>query len=420
MKKRLLNKLLSLTLTCSLLLPLAGCGSSAQTIDLMDGVKTSEVPCDANLTGDTADAITDFSVRLLNQSLNEDGNTLISPFSVLCALAMTSNGAKGETLAQMEEVFGLSISDLNTYLHTYADQLPEDEKYKLSIANSIWFKDDKSFTVEEDFLQTNADYYGAEMYKAPFDDSTLKDINNWVDDNTDGMIDEILSEIPSEAYMYLINALAFDAEWMNVYDEYQVQKETFTQEDGTARNAELMYSTEYTYLEDENAVGFVKYYADAKYAFAALLPNEGVSVADYTASLTGEKLHTILSNPLDATIDAAIPKFETEYDVKLNQTLLEMGMTDAFSANADFTGIGTFDSTDNNLSISEVIHKTFISVDESGTKAGAATSVGVTKMSLTDPRDIKTVHLDRPFVYMLIDCEANLPLFIGTMMDIEK
>lgn len=93
-------------------------------------------------------------------------------------------------------------------------------------------------------------------------------------------------------------------------------------------------------------------------------------------------------------------------------------MTDAFSANADFTGIGTFDSTDNNLSISEVIHKTFISIDESGTKAGAATSVGVTKMSLTDPRDIKTVYLDRPFVYMLIDCEASLPLFIGTMMDI--
>ncbi len=101
-------------------------------------------------------AVTDFAVRLFWQSLQDKENTLISPVSVLYALAITANGAKGETLSQMEEVLGLKTSDLNVCLNTYIKRLPADEKYKLSLANSIWFKDDKKFTVEQDFLRTNA------------------------------------------------------------------------------------------------------------------------------------------------------------------------------------------------------------------------------------------------------------------------
>ena len=180
---------------------------------------------------------------------------------------MTANGAKEETLAQMESVLGMTKDELNIYLYSYMKKLPNGEKYKLSLANSIWFTDDESFTVNRDFLQTNADYYGADIYKSPFDQKTCKEINKWVEDNTDGMIPEILDEINSEAVMYLVNALAFDAEWAKLYRESSVKYGKFTKEDGSEQNVELMYNTENVYLEDDNASGFMKYYKDGKYAW---------------------------------------------------------------------------------------------------------------------------------------------------------
>jgi serpin B len=146
--------------------------------------------------------------------------------SVLCALSMTANGAKNDTLSQMEQVFGMNIRDLNDYLLAYLSRLPAGSKYKLSPANSIWFKDTKSLTVNGDFLQLNADYYDASIYKAAFDEKTLKDINSWVEDKTDGMIPNILDRIHPSAVMYLINALAFDAEWANIYEENQIKDAT--------------------------------------------------------------------------------------------------------------------------------------------------------------------------------------------------
>ena len=148
----------------------------------------------------------------------------------------------------------------------------------------------------------------------------------------------------------------------------------------------------------------------------ALLPNEGVSVDEYIASLDGESLNALLSNAKHTAVSAKMPKFETEYDVEMSKVLQSMGMIDAFDGNkADFSGLGT--SSAGNLRINRVIHKTFISVAEKGTKAGASTVVEVTDESA--PMEIKSVFLDRPFVYMLVDCENNLPFFIGTMMDVE-
>ena len=178
-----------------------------------------------------------------------------------------------------------------------------------------------------------------------------------------------------------------------------------------------MYSSEYKYLEDEHATGFMKYYADRKYAFAALLPEEGVSVAEYAASLDGEQLHSLFSGVQNTAVDAAIPKFETEYKVEMSDLLADMGMTDAFTSAADFTKLGQ--STDGYIKINRVIHQTFISLDEKGTKAGAATIVEATTESAAEPVEAKKVILDRPFVYMLLDCETNIPFFIGTMMDME-
>lgn len=401
----------------AVLTPLLMGSPTANAVNLMDGVKANPVAVDENLQANSA-AVTDFAVRLFRNSVEEGENTLISPLSVLCALAMTANGAEGETLTQMEETLGLSADKLNAWVHTYMSQLPKEKKYKLSLANSIWFTDDEKFTVRQSFLQTNADYYRADIYQAPFDDSTLQDINSWVKNNTDGMIQNILDEIPTEAVMYLINALSFDAEWQDIYFENQVRDGIFTTEDGTERDVELMHSAESRYLEDGIASGFIKYYKDGAYAFAALLPEEGVSVAEYLASLTGERLHEMLSNPTDITVYAAIPKFETEYSVEMSDILMGMGMTNAFDwTTADFSSLGAF--SEGNIFINRVLHKTFITVDERGTRAGAATVVEADPGS-NELVDTKTVTLDRPFVYMLIDCENNVPFFIGAMMDTEN
>ena len=415
-KTRISLVIISLLLVCAMAVNLTGCTMKVQAKDLMEGITPNNVDALDDLSSQNAD-VTDFAIRLF-QASNENGkNTLISPLSVLCALAMTANGAEEETLAQMEEVLGMTTDELNLYLYSYMKNLPQGDKYKLSLANSIWFTEDERFTVNQDFLQTNADYYGADIYKAPFDKQTLKDINNWVKQNTDEMIPEILDQIPSEAIMYLVNALAFEAEWSEIYEKHQVKDGEFTKEDGTKQDVKFMYGSEGTYFEDEKATGFMKRYKGGKYAFVAMLPNEGVSVSEYIASLDGESLNALLANPQYATVHTSIPKFETEYKVEMSDILQSMGMTEAFDMyNADFEGLGT--STGGNIYISRVLHKTFISVGEKGTKAGAATIVEMKDGAAAEPTEPKEVYLDRPFVYMLVDCENNIPFFIGTMMDV--
>ena len=388
--------------------------SNVKTVDLMAGVAkktTAEAVVPSN---ESAVKAADFAVRLFKACSDEEGNMLVSPLSVLAALSMAANGADGDTLKEMENVLGMSLDELNEFYYNYAAQLTNGEKAKLALANSIWFTADDRFTVNEEFLQKNADIFGADVFKAPFDDGTLNDINSWVNEHTDGMIPDILDSIPPEAVMYLINALAFDAEWETVYKTSDVWNGDFTLENGEKSSVDFMHSEEYAYLSGDNCEGFLKYYNGGRYAFAALLPNEGVTASDLVASLDGEKLMAILNGCKSEPVSAAIPKFETEYSAQLSDVLEGMGMKRAFDVeSAEFSGLGV--SSAGNIFISRVLHKTFISVDERGTRAGAATVV-----EFCDEAAMlyeHTIRLDRPFVYMLIDTETNLPFFIGTLMD---
>ena len=409
--------IISLVLLCVIAVNLFGCTTKVRAENLMEDVIPNDVTALDDLGDGSAD-VTDFAIRLLKQTNENDKNTLISPLSVMCALAMTTNGAKGETREQMESVLGMSVESLNLYLYSYLKSLPQGEKYKLNVANSIWFTNDDSFVVNQDFLQANADYYGADIYKTPFNNQTLKDINNWVNNETDNMIPKVLEDISDDEVMYLVNALAFEAEWARIYESDQVYNRTFTKEDGTKQDVELMYSTEGEYLENENATGFIKYYKHSKYAFVALLPNEGVSVSNYIDSLDGESITAMLANAKSVKVETAIPKFETEYDVEMSDILKAMGMTNAFDISmADFSEMGYY--SEGNIYIDKVIHKTYIQVGEKGTKAGATTVIDMNGGSAGPTDELKRVYLDRPFVYMLIDCEANTPLFIGTVMGIK-
>lgn len=385
--------------------------------DLMEGIEPNDVePLDDISAYNTS--ARDFAIQLLKSS-NEDGESiLISPLSVLYALAMTANGAEGETRAQIEEAIGMTVEELNAYLYSYMRCLPRGKKYKVDIANSIWINDAKRFSPNQSFLQANADYYGADIYKVKFNSRALENINDWVNDKTDGMIPKILNDIPEDAIMYLINALVFEAEWSGKYTKEAVRNGRFTKENGKKQTVKFMYSTEHSYIEDENATGFIKYYNSSKYAFVALLPNEDVTVSEYLSALDGKSLSEMLDNKKHTTVKASIPKFEIEYENDIADVLKSMGITDAFDGSiANFDRIGKSEA--GNIHISRVIHKTYIRVNEIGTKAGAVTSVEMTDGEVIIPDEIKTVYLDRPFVYMIIDCENNIPLFMGTMMDVK-
>lgn len=394
-------------------LPLGGC-SAPTARDRMEGVKPQPLTL-TQTTEDEWSRVADFGVRLLQTTAEEENNTLISPLSVLCALAMTANGAKGETLAQMEDTLGAPVERLNQAVHTLMGQ--EDDTLRL--ANSIWLAQRDDFTVNQDFLQTNANYYGAGVYQAPFDQTTVREINRWVEEETHGMVEEILDEIPADTVMYLVNALAFEEEWESVYTQADVWEGSFTTQAGESQSVEMMHSQEAGFLQDDLATGFLKPYAGGKYAFVALLPNEGVTVEEYVDTLTGEHLRALLGDAKNTPVMAAMPKFESGSDVTLTQALEDMGMTMAFDGTqADLSGLGTY--AGGNLFVNQVLHKTYISVAEQGTRAGAATAVEVNGESMLEPDKFIEVTLDRPFVYLLVDMEHQMPLFLGTMLTVHS
>ena len=309
-----------------------------------------------DLTDDST-AVMDFAAALLRQTTKEEG-VLLSPVSLLYALGMTANGASGETLKQIETAAGMSLTELNDYLYTFRMSLPANSKSaRLSLADSLWLRD--VFRAEDDFLRACVNYYGAEVYRSAFDATLPADVNAWVEKHTDGMIDAILPEdAPSELTMlYLINAAAFNAKWETAYEKGSVLSGTFHSADGAEQDAEFMWGEESIYLSGHGATGFLKPYAGGRYAFAALLPDEGTSLAELLSGLNGTKLYDLINQHHYSKVETALPKFTGSTELELIPALEAMG--------------------------------------------------------ITDPK--QQVVLDRPFLYMIVDTHACLPIFVGTV-----
>ena len=437
MKKRAFHFLTALALLATCLFQLAACGVERTALtqketanahsaepetafphsengakDLLSGVKAAPVQALPDLAPGGEKAA-DFALKLFRAVQKDGKNSLVSPLSVLSALAMTANGANGETKSQMEEVFGMKTEEWNPFLYSLRKALAPEEKAALSLADSVWFTNDARFSVKGDFLQTLADFYDAGAYQTPFDESTRNDMNAWVNENTRGMIPEILDEVPHDAVMYLVNALAFEAEWQKPYTEDQVRDGYFTTASGEDQKTEMMYDSVNEYLETEKATGFLRRYA-GKYAFAALLPKENAPLSELIASLSGTDLAALFAAPSRVEVRTSMPKFEVKDQMDLGKTLAELGMPRAFDpAGADFSALGTYENR--NIYIGRVLHKTFLSVAEQGTRAGAATVVEMTKNAAVPITQPKEVYLDRPFLYFLIDTETNAPFMIGTL-----
>ena len=402
-----------LCLVMAVMMLLTGCGRQGNSTQLSKPAKPTE-KLSFSQVENLSENVLNFSAEIFSHTAGEN-NSLVSPVSLLYALAMTANGADGRTLAEFEKLIDTDMNKLNSYLAAFTTNMPQSPKAKLDMANAIWFRDN-GFTANEDFLDINRNYYGAGVYTAPFDDGTVKDINNFVKDATDGQIDKILKNIPQSTVMYLLNALSFDSEWEEKYKKEQIHDGTFTAYDGSIQTVKMMYSQENRYIEDENTTGFTKDYKGGNYRFVALLPDENTDIIDYVKALTGEKLTNLL-NTQSCTVDVGIPQFESNYDAEMKDILTEMGLGSFFDpATADFSKLG---SAQYNLYVSSVIHKTTLTLDDNGTKAAAITLVSQDEAAEAPPEDLKAVILDRPFVYMIVESQTDIPVFIGTVMTIE-
>lgn len=405
-----MKKLLALLLVAILF-----CACTPKPTELTEGL-TPQRNAEKTITEDISLAQTDYSLKMLNEILktDKDKNVLISPLSQALALGMLLNGAKGETKEEIEALF--ACNGFTEKLSAYYKALPSEEKSKINIANSIWIRDNEDVSVKDKFLQDSVDYFNAQVFKSAFDQDTVKQINKWVKENTDGMIDKVIDSIPAEAITYLVNALSFEAEWAQIYERSQVRKDTFFAINGDKQSVDFMHSDEYRYLETKNACGFMKSYKGDKYRFVALLPNEDMNIYEYVASLQSSELSEALKNPISESVKASIPKFEYDYGTELSEQLKSMGMTSAFDIyNADLSNMAT--TKTGNVFISRVLHKTHITVDEKGTRAGAVTVIEARNGSA--PMTPKKITLDRPFLYMIIHTETSTPIFMGVLTSVK-
>lgn len=349
------------------------------------------------------------AAQLLDQYREQNtGNTMLSPLSLYGAIGLAANGAEGQTLAQIENYLGLSVSEVNRVF----EQLRDDNV--IQSANSIWYRNESNalkkggLTPQKGFMEVAEGAYRGEAFACDFTSpDTVMEMNQWASQHTDGMIPEIVSELDPNTAMTLLNALLFQGLWITPYGDHAVQEAPFTLPDGSTVQAEMMSSTESVYLENQQATGFIKGYEDGYY-FVAVLPKK-------TGSFTLEELSldTLLSSEASGfEVYARLPKFAFSCGGSLNAILQGAGVTDAFQEEkADFSRLF---QEDRPVWISDVVQKTRVELSESGTKAAAVTSVMfMTKAALIPPTMRREVVLDRPFAFLIMKEGLDIPLFAG-------
>ncbi len=415
----LMKSVTSLLLAFFLLIGLCGCkgstvldASSSQSLSAINLISKitpkNSVPIPPS--DESRKQIADFSFSLLQHCNKDDKNTLLSPVSILEGFSMAANGADGDTLAELSQVLcgGESLDSWNGQMLSWLTALRQCENKEFTDACSIWLQNSEELTVNPDFLQTNADYYNAEAYCSDFHSQTVDEINRWVSKRTKKRIDSILKELDPEDWLVLLNAVTFDAEWEIPYHNSAVQIGSFTLTNGNICSVKLMHSQEFGYLQNGNCSGFVKYYKGRDFAFAALLPNEGVSADELVSTLDGEKWISMLQSISDENVSAAIPLFTATDAIDLKEPLQQMGIQDLFSNGANLSRMSNRD-----LMVSEARHKTYLTVDQIGTRAGAVTEIIASDTAA--PLEPKQVVLNRPFIYAIIDTKTNLPVFLGIL-----
>lgn len=359
----------------------------------------------------------DFGLKLLHTvfEAEEAPNVMISPASVSIALGMAYNGAEGTTRDAFEQVLnyqGLTREEINEITKELIHVLVTNVNGNLlEIANSMWY--DTGFPVEPEFITLNSYYYDAEVNELDFRESgAVETINNWVSQKTHGKIDEIIAQLEPEVMMLLINAIYFNCVWDIEFDTDNTHQSNFYNEDGSLFGEVDMMQLE-SKLMVANSADFRAVelpYKNDKFSMLLFLPTEESSVDQLIEELDGERWNSWLEGFTEQEeFTIYMPRFEFEYERSLADDLKAMGLDVAFTGQADFSGISAID-----LLISDVIHKTYIKVNEEGTEAAAVTAV---EMQLTSINPSNEIRLDRPFLFAITEKSSKSILFMGKVAE---
>lgn len=356
--------------------------------------------------------------REVNAQDTTGGDIFISPLSVAMALGMTYNGARAETRAAMEEVLeleGLDVEQVNEAYRSLIDLLRGlDPQVRFQIANSIWYRE--GLPVRQEFIDLNRTYFDALVTAMDFRDPGAPDvINDWVSDNTNGLIREIIDGIPADIVMYLINAIYFKGTWVYEFDKDRTRDDRFVLAGGGERQVPMMEwgaAAPVGYYVGSGFRAVDLAYGGGAYSMTILLPDPGRDIGVFARRLTNEDWAAVVDGLETDSVEVVMPKFRLEYDLTMNDVLAALGMGIAFEPyRADLSGIG-LDPGD--LYIDRVKHKTFVEVDEEGTEAAAVTSVGVRLVCACGPPQFR---VDRPFVFAIRERYSGTILFMGKIMD---
>ena len=367
---------------------------------------------------------TAFAVDLYQRLKNSDGNLFYSPFSISEALAMTYGGARGETAKQMADTlhFQLSQSQLHPAFNSLDLELAkrgqgakgQDAKgFRLHVVNAIWGQ--QGFTFLPDYLDLLAQNYGAGLRILDFIKATEQSrqtINQWVSDQTEAKIKDLLppGSIDTATRLVLTNAIYFNAAWASAFKPESTVDGKFTLLNGSQVNVPLMKQTEsYGYAKGDNYQAVELPYDGNELSMVILMP-QADKFKTFETALSNQQLTDILNSVNYQQVELSMPKFKIESEFSLKEQLSAMGMPSAFD-NADFSGMDG--RTD--LEIADVVHKAYVSVDEAGTEAAAATGVivGVTSM----PAEPIKVAIEHPFIFLIRDIKTGTILFIGRILD---
>jgi len=386
-----------------------GPGSSTHPIPPLSGVEQA--------VANSSNAFGLNLFRELDKASNGE-DLMVSPLSVSMALGMTLNGAEGSTRDAMEQTLGFTGMGSDQINGTYAGLISSlttaDPTVKMEIGNSIWYR--PLLQVEQAFKDVNISFFNAQIRSIDFSSPAAAGIiNGWVSDATHGKIPSIVPDpVPSDIVMYLINAVYFKGSWMHRFDSTLTYDGIFHLTDGGTVPARLMMTTDSLPYVQSNGLQVVDLpYGSEGFSMTLLLPPSGTSIDAFVSSLTSEKWESLVGQMMRTQVRVLLPKFKLSYFANLNATLSNLGMGIAFTDGANFTGIDRRGS----LAISEVLHKSFIQVDEEGTEAAAVTSVGIRATAVEGGATIPVVLLDRPFIYVIRERTTGVILFVGKLAE---
>ncbi|WP_234408736.1 serpin family protein [Marinilabilia salmonicolor] len=349
-------------------------------------------------------------LETVNSEANEGENVVISSLSVAQALGMTTNGAAGQTLDQMVGVMDFGdVETMNQSFKNIREVLQStDSKVELEIANSVWYK--KDLPAKHEFSETVKEFYNAAFSGVDFSDkeAAKERINNWVNDKTHGKIPTIIDEISDQQYMFLVNAVYFLGKWQYQFDKSDTRDEDFFLSDGSVAQVSMMsQENDLQYHKNDDLQALKLPYGNGSFYMVIALPEEDRTVDQLIENMTSEKWNSVLGSMTERNLKVFLPRFEVECKYLLNTSLVNMGMELPFSPSlADFSNM-----IDAPACIDKVNHKTYIKVDEEGTEAAAATSVGMVVTSVGP--ELPVFRVDRPFFFAIAEEQSGAILFSG-------